>query len=83
MQLVSKRNFMILLAAILVVALGYMAMSLSKRDTGPAPTPMPVYEGEPMSESDEVEEIEADLENTDLDSLDKDINDLDKELQNY
>lgn len=81
MQLVSKKNFLLFLAAILVVALGYMAISLSKRpSTQTVIVDSEIQKIETQSDSDEVTSIEKDLVDTDYTEIDKDLQELDNEL---
>jgi Na+-transporting methylmalonyl-CoA/oxaloacetate decarboxylase beta subunit len=84
MQLVSRKNFLIFLAAILVVAFGYMALTLSR----PSKTQKALTEAEreiqqiqKQSNSDELEEIEKDLNNTDFIDIDKELQDIENELE--
>lgn len=85
MELVNKKNTLLVLAAILVVALGYMALQLSARLKYKAPA-VPAYEQqmrqiETQSDSDEVDAIEADLESTQTDSLDVELQNIEAELE--
>lgn len=81
MELVSKKNFLLFLAALLVVALGYMAVSLSRRPATPAVQADPeVRKIETQSTSDDVNSIEKDLQDTDYTGIEKDLQNLDKEL---
>ena len=81
MELVSKKNFLIFLAAILVVALGYMAVSLSRRPIQPSTNVDPeIQKIETQSSSDEVNTIEEDLQDTDFSGIEADLQNLDKEL---
>ncbi|OGM19415.1 hypothetical protein A2955_03330 [Candidatus Woesebacteria bacterium RIFCSPLOWO2_01_FULL_37_19] len=83
MQLLTRKNFLLFLAAILVVALGYMALS-----TGKVQIPylsQPTYEQEMQnieiqSETDDINSIEKDLNDTDLQNSDKELQDIDAEL---
>lgn len=84
MEIVSKKNFLILLSAILIVALPIMAMTLSKRQTK-QPVPKDNYEQEirsiqSQSTSDNLVEIERDLSNTDFSQIDKELQDIENEL---
>lgn len=83
MQIVSRKNFLLLLTAILVVALGYMAISLSQRPKAPTSVTeeeMELKQIHQQSNSDELSEIEKDLNATDLDDLDKELQDIEDEL---
>ncbi len=84
MQLVSKKNFIILLATILVVGFGLMSMYLNNKKikkvnmeaTSPAiVTPIP------LGNTDSPTEIEKDLDNTDPDALDKELKGMEDELK--
>jgi len=84
MELFNKKNTLIILAATLVVAFGYMAMKLAERARYKTPA-TPSYESqlqqiESQSESDEVEAIEADLERTETDNLDAELQDIEVEF---
>ena len=81
MDLISKKNFLLILAAGLVVALAIMAMSTRRTVTETASN----YDTEltniqTQSESDELEEIEADLNDTDFESIDNELDSLEREL---
>ncbi|OGM28965.1 hypothetical protein A2962_00850 [Candidatus Woesebacteria bacterium RIFCSPLOWO2_01_FULL_39_61] len=85
MQLVSRKNFLIFLAALLVVALGYMIISSSGRylpqgsDVDPE-----IQKVETQSSSDDIDSIEKDINNTDYSGIDKDLQDVQNELnQSY
>lgn len=85
MQLVSKKNFLIFLAAVLVVGLGFMAISLSGRYEPQTATVDPeIQKVETQSSSDDVNSIEKDLDDTDYSGIDKDLQDVQNELnQSY
>ncbi|KKQ98782.1 MAG: hypothetical protein UT24_C0001G0063 [Candidatus Woesebacteria bacterium GW2011_GWB1_39_12] len=86
MQLVSRKNFLIFLAAILVVALAYMAMTLARQRSTPSSSTSyqkEITNMESQSDSDRVGDIEKDLNETDLSDVDKELQDIDKELNTY
>lgn len=79
MNLFSKKNFLIALAAILVIALGIMAMSLTRRPKTPS------FENEikmleTQSDSDTIESIEKDLNDTELGDIDRELQDIEREV---
>ncbi|OGM04790.1 hypothetical protein A2715_01405 [Candidatus Woesebacteria bacterium RIFCSPHIGHO2_01_FULL_39_32] len=82
MQLVSRKNFLLALAAILVVAMGYMALTLSKQNKKSEPSTFEreIRQVETQSRSDEVEDIDKDLSETELNDLDKELQNIDAEL---
>lgn len=86
MQLVSKRNFIILLSAILVIALAIMALYMTskpQKETKKVLTEKEkeIQQIETQSNSDEVEDIEEDLNNTDLIDIDKELQDIENEIE--
>ena len=85
MQLVSRRNFIIFLAGILVVALGLMAMTLVLQNqigtSMPETYQQEIQKVQTQSESDNIDAIEKDLMETDLNDLDKELQDIESELQ--
>jgi hypothetical protein len=85
MQLVSKRNFLIFLAAMLVVGFAYMGFSLYQQNVRSKGTPDVMYQKElqmmrEQSQSDEVSEIENDLGETDLENVDQELDNIEAEL---
>ena len=80
MQLITTRNFMIALAAALVVGLGIMAISLSQRPAPKTTFESDIEELEMQSDSDDVDAIEQDLMQTDLSDVDQELQDIDREL---
>lgn len=78
MQLVPRKYFLLFLAAILVVGLGLMALTLAKR---------PEKQASPMTEADkEIQQIQTQGNGDDIDDIENDLNEtdvieLDKELQ--
>jgi predicted Holliday junction resolvase-like endonuclease len=80
MQLVSKKNFIILLAAVLVVAFGMMSMFLNKKSIQKKQVTQQEEIQKPMSTSDSTEAIEKDIDNTDIENVDKDLLNLETEL---
>lgn len=85
MQIISKKNFIIFLAAALVIALGVMALSLTRRpkqqrtltQTG---MDKEIQQIRTQSNSDDIGDIEKDLNDTDLIDIDKDLQDIENEL---
>lgn len=83
MQLISKKNFIIFLAAILVVSFGFMALTLTKRKVSQktlSQSEKEIQQIEKQSTSDEITAIEKDLNDTDLVDLDKELQDIEDEL---
>jgi hypothetical protein len=81
MDIFSKKNSMIALASILVIAMGFMAVVLFRKH----PVPKSVFRSdvnkiETQSTSDSIDSIEEDLNDTDLDNIDKELQDIEKEL---
>jgi len=75
---------MLLLAAMLVVALGYMAVATSKRkmeEKQKADTySSDVQQIKTQSDNDDLDSIEKDLDNTDTSGVDQDLENIGKEL---
>ena len=61
MQLVNKKDFLIFLAAVLVVALGVMAVVSSRKFLNKDNYDMELQQIESQSESDDIDVIEKDL----------------------
>jgi len=84
MQLVSRKNFLLALAALLVVALGFMALTLSGQFKKPKQKSVydtEIQKIESQSTSDDINSIEKDLKDTDFENLDRELQDIDKELE--
>ena len=82
MKLVSNKNTLIVLAAILVVGLGMMMLSLIQKPASQAETfNQEIQMIETQSESTEIEAIEKDLLETDFSNLDQELNEIEKELE--
>ena len=82
MELVSKKNTLLALSAILVVAYGYMAIRLNQ---GKPKVPNDTFQQEVsqmqnQSNSTEPESSEKDLDSTDFSDLDKELQNIDQEL---
>lgn len=75
---------MFTLAAVLVVALGFMALSTTKRPATQKPlstsTESRVEVLSKQSASDEVQPIQTDLDNTDFSGIDAELSNIEKEL---
>ncbi len=83
MQLASKKDFLPFLAAILVVALGIMAVVLSRNYLNKDSNKMfntEIQQMQTQSESDNLDTIEKDLEETNLNDIDKELLNIEKEL---
>lgn len=83
MQLVPKKYFLLFLASISVVFMGLMALTLSKRpvkQVSMTEQEMEIKKIQTQSESDVVEDIEQDLNETDLLDVDKELQDIEGEL---
>lgn len=78
----TEKKFLFILAAILVVAMGFMAITLGskseKTDTG---IEEELTEINKQSQSDEISAIESDLNGTDLSNIDKELQDIENELE--
>lgn len=84
MQFISRKNFLIFLAAILVVALGFMALSSTQRSKNQrilTESEKEIQQIQKQSNSDEVTSIEKDLNETDLIDIDKELQDIEKDLE--
>ncbi len=83
MQLISRKNFLIFLAALLVVAMGIMALYLTKKpgsQRSVTEADREIQQIRVQSATDEPEAIEEDLTNTDLQDLDKELPLIESEL---
>ncbi len=83
MQLVPRKYFLLFLAATLVVALGYMALTLSRRTEKKAVLTegdKEIQQIQTQTEGDDVDDIERDLNKTDVVDVDKELQDVEKEL---
>lgn len=81
MNLFSKRNFVILLAGVLVVAFGIMSLYLNDKKSAQKEVQMQQSSAEPtLSKSDDLKAIQDDLNNTEVENIDKDLQDMDKEI---
>ncbi len=83
MNIVSRKNFLIMLSAILVVALGFMALSFTinpKTQKLQTVTENEFQQIETQSESDEIIDIEHDLNTTTFDNIDEELQYIEKEL---
>lgn len=78
----SPKNILITLAALLVVAMGYMAIKTYKKPflQKPMTYEQQVEKIESQSDSDSIESIEKDLNETDLEASDKELMDIETEL---
>ncbi|OGM20025.1 hypothetical protein A2863_02400 [Candidatus Woesebacteria bacterium RIFCSPHIGHO2_01_FULL_38_9b] len=82
MKLISSKNFLFLLAALLVVALGIMALYSYNK---PKPKSQNTFNKElnqikSQSGSDSLEAIEKDVNDTELNDIDKELQSIDNEL---
>ncbi len=85
MQLVSKKNFIVLLAAVLVVGFGLMSMFLNNKKlktTNMESQNKQLEIQKPLSKSDSPAAIEEDLDNTNVEDLDKELQGMEDELGN-
>ena len=83
MQLVSKKDFLVFLAGTLVVALGVMAFVLSRNYLNKDSAKMfdtEIQQMQSQSQSDSLDAIEKDLEETNLNDVDKELQDIQEEL---
>ena len=77
--MINKKNELAFLAGALVVALFIMGLVIHKKYNKPKETVYDVVTKQ--SQSTEVEDIEKDLEMTDLDEVDKELQDIEQELE--
>lgn len=76
-----KNKLTISLLAILVIVLGLFAIIMSSKDVVfPKKYERQIFKVEQTSNSDDVEAIEEDLDETDLDTLDIELADIEAEL---
>jgi hypothetical protein len=83
MQLVPRKYFLLFLAATLVVALGVMALTLSGRTQKKAvltESDKEIQQIQTQTKGDDVDDIEKDLNETDLVDVDKELQDIENEL---
>jgi cell division protein FtsB len=81
MNLFSKRNFIVLLASILVVAFGLMSLYLTNKKAAQRQAQVQQQlDQPPLSTSNNVEEIQNDLNNTDMQNIDKELQDMEQEI---
>jgi hypothetical protein len=79
----NRRNFLISLATLLVFAMGYMAVKTYKKpaEVKPMTFDQQIQKTQTQSNSDSVDSIEKDLNETDLNNVDSELQDIDKELE--
>lgn len=76
-----KNKLVISLLAMLVIVLGFFAIVMSSKDVAfPKKYERQITKVEQTSDSDDVDAIEKDLEETDLDNLDNELVDIQAEL---
>ena len=83
MQLIKKQNFIIFLAALLVVALGFMTLTLSKWPKSQktiTDSEKEIKLIQKQSGSDDVNDIEKDLNDTNLIDIDKELQYIENEV---
>lgn len=80
MQLVSRKNFLLLLAAVLVVAMGLMAMMLYQTPKAPVTYEQQLQQLQTQSQSDQVRDIERDLKESNFNDVDRELQDIETEL---
>lgn len=82
MELISKKNTILALAAILVVAYGYMAIRLNhnKPQVANDNFQQDVQQMQSQSDSTDVNSIKKDLNNTDFSNLDQELPNIEQEL---
>ncbi len=81
MEIVSRKNTLLILAASVFVALFYMGNKLYRdRQIRMTSIEKEVMQIESQSESTEIEAIEKDLMETDLEGLDRELNSIEAEL---
>jgi len=71
---------MIFLAAILVFAMGIMALVISKRPPKVSQEDLEIKQIETQSTSDYVDSIEKDINDTDFSGIEADLNDIEAEM---
>lgn len=84
MELVNKKNTIIVLASLLVVALAVMALSARNKKpvvlTADQKLQKEVQQIKTQSNSDDVNSIQKDIDQTDLSNSDKELQNIDSEL---
>jgi len=77
----KEKRLVLVLAALLLIILGVVSYLLaSGKLTSRVPYETSIRNMEIQSDSDEVADIEADLNTTELDNLDKELGDIESEL---
>ena len=77
---VNSKNFLLILAAIVVVGLATMAYVVYQQDLVLKDLDKATLTLSKQSTSTETESIESDLETTDFENLDQELSEIDKEL---
>ncbi len=84
MEIVSRKHFMLFLAAVLVVAFALMGFTLYRQNYKARKATdnlqKDLQKMEKQSSSDRVEDIDKDLNDTNLNNVDKELRDIGKEL---
>ena len=88
MEIIPRKHTLFFLAALLVVLLGIMAYVQRQKNfasrisqfIAQSPFEREVNQIQEQSESDEVDAIEEDIEETDLSQVDKELKDIEREL---
>jgi CBS-domain-containing membrane protein len=81
MELINKKNELMVLAAIVTILLFVMGYTLYNRtNKSNQPVDFMTKQLTTQSETDDINSIEADLNNTDLDNIDKEIQGIESEL---
>lgn len=76
----KSTNFMMILAAFLVVVLGIMGYVIYAQDQTLKSMDKSTFFLSKQSASDEISEIESDIQDTDLSELDNELDDIEKEI---
>ncbi len=79
-MIITAKNMLFVLAAILVVALGVIGYVYYSQNLSLGKMDRVASELKEQSSSDDVSSIEADLNDTEMDSIDSDLTNIEKEI---
>ena len=82
MEFLNKRNTLLILAALLVILMAFMALSLIKKGSPQTSSnfDQEMVNIQTQSNSNSLDSIENDLESTDVDNLDSELQNIEQEL---
>lgn len=81
MEIVSRKNTILIISAVLVAFLSlFLIMQFNKLNKTDESLPLTPQEIQKQSNSDEIKDIQKDLENTDLTNIDTELKDIESEL---